>query len=592
MPQKPSAIKCSKCGLEPNIITDVCLTCGTKLEKVCGSCGFANAVEKNYCDQCGQVMALKAPSKHESGHTKIDSGRHNPPPPPPGAPGAPAAPAAPAAPKAPEKPRFQLEMQPIEATISEKDISFRRLYPGKPPAAPEVPGAGALNAPIIPSSPPPQGPWNVADRTSRPVSRPASRPQAKPAGKPLSPPSGRLNMASFKKIGGALITLALIGVLGFILYMIAAPHLPKFTLEMTAKNYLKKLSAGRFDEAYSLLSSNSKLACTMEAYVNNNKQVYSKVPAWEFNGVEVVVIEKEAAMVKYQLREGTSPWRAEYISFIREHDRWTRPYVWQLFEPLEAALAKPDYPQALFLAQKLSFTDPLDPRAAGYLCASEYFMGLYDKAAESCRRTSDAFITYPGRFPPAQMFWFRVYYADSLRYTQKYEDALAEYDELIKYPGLLSKDLCPLYMNRADALVRLKKYDSAFYDMQKADGLCLDANGAEAQKKTRILNGTAMKEAVELVQKTPLKPGQPPFAEQRKKELAAVAEMLGSKNMKFMPIERWVTAHIAGPEYRLVLKQDGINPRSKQREIKDIYAFVVNLWTGAIRLEKDPSLLE
>ena len=451
----------------------------------------------------------------------------------------------------------------------------------------KVPGADALNRPVIP--PPSQG----ADRTSRPAARPPSKPGAQPVpGKPLSLPSVRLDKVSMKKIGGAVVTLGLLGALVFILYMIAAPHIPKFTLEMTAKNYLKKLAAGRFEEAYPLLSTNSKLACSVEDYVNNNKQYYAKAPPWEFDGVEVVVIEKAAAMVKYQLKEGTAPWRAEYISFIREQDRWTRPYVFQLFEPLEAAIEKRDYPQAMFLAQKLAFIDPMDPRAAGYLCVSEFFMGLYDKAAESCKKTNDAFSTFPGRFPPERMFWFRVYFADSLRLTQKYNEALEEYDELLKYPGLLSKDQCPLYLNRADALVRLKKYDSAFYDMQKSDGLCIDEHKPEVQKKVRVLNGTAMQEAVDLVQKTRLKPDQPPLAELRRKELASVAAMLGTKNQKFLPADRWITAHIAGPEYRVVLRNEGLNPRTRQREIKDLYAFVVNLWTETIRLEKDPSLSE
>lgn len=576
---KPAIIKCSKCGEVPNIITDVCMKCGARVDKICGNCGSANPIDKNYCGQCGQSMT-KTP-------TKSDSGRHNPPPPPPGTF------KAPEQSKQAEPPKFRLEMQPIEATISEKDISFRRIYPGKVPSSPAVPGAGALNAPIIP--PPSQG--GIADRISRPVPRMGSKPgpkpgtpPAKPPSKPLSLPSVKMDAASFKRLSGALVTLALFGVLVFILYKIAAPHLPKFTLEMAAKSYLKKLSAGRYEEAYDLLSSNSKTSFSKADYVAASTEYYSKAPPWEFDGVEAFVIEPEAAMVKYQLKEGSSPWRTEYISFVKEQDKWTRPYVLQLFEPIEAAIVKRDYPQVMFLAQKLALTDPMDPRAAGYLCIAEFFMGLYDKSVESCKKINAAFQTYPGRFPPERMFWLRAYYADSLRLTQQYDRALEEYDDVLKFPGIMAKDQCPLYLSRADALVRLRKYDSALYDIMKAAGLCTDANAAEAQRKSRIMDGTAKQEAVDLIQRSRLKPDQPTVSELRRKALAAISEELGARNQKFLPADRWITAHISGPEYRVVLRQDGVNPATRQREIKDIYAFVVNLWTGAIVLEKDPSL--
>lgn len=576
MAQKPSIIKCGKCGHEPNIITDVCLKCGAPVDKFCGNCGSANPIDKNYCGQCGQSMS-KTPAKS-------DSGRHNPPPPPPGT-----------SPPV-EPPKFKLELQPIEATISEKDISFRRVYPaGKSPVSPAVPGADALNKPVVP--PPSRG--AAADRISRPASRTGSKPgskagggapAAKPPSRPLSLPSVKMDAASLRRLSGSLVTLALFSILVFILYKIAAPHLPKFTLEMAAKSYLKKLSTGRYEEAYDLLSTNSRTSFSKADYVAASREYYSAAPPWEFRGVEVFVMEPEAAMVKYQLKEGSSPWRAEHISFVKEQDRWTRPYVLQLFGPIEAAIEKRDYPQVMFLAQKLALTDPMDPRAAGYLCIAEFFMGLYDKSVESCKKINASFMTYPGGFPAERMFWLRAYYADSLRLAQQYERALEEYDDLLKYPGTLAKDQCPLYLSRADALVRLRKYDSALYDIMKSAGLCTDANAAEAQRKSRIMDGTAKQEAVDLIQRSRLKPDQPTVAELRRKALAAIAEQLGPRNRKFLPVDRWITAHIAGPEYRVVLRQDGVNPSTRQREIRDIYAFVVNLWTGAIMLEKDPSL--
>ncbi|MBI4803219.1 MAG: hypothetical protein HY796_11920 [Elusimicrobia bacterium] len=546
MPHKSSVIKCPKCGYEPNIIGDVCLKCGAKLEKVCGGCGFANAVEKNYCDQCGMVMTLKVPAKQE------DASAPPPPPPPP---------AAADGTKPPEQQKYRLEMQPIESTVSEKDISFRKLFPGKP-AAPGVPGAEALNKPAPPAAGGSQSP--------------------KATGIPVK-------MASVKKIAGILVTAGLFCALCFVLYLIAAPHIPKFMLERTAKNYLKKLSTGRYEEAYALLSSNSKAACSMTDYVNYSRQYYAASPPWEVRDVSAFVMAPEAAMVKYQLKEGSAAWRTDYISFVKEHDRWTRPYIWLLFEPIESAISKQDYPQALFLAQRLYLTDPMDPRSSGYLCVSQFFMGLYDRSADSCKKTISSVLTYPSGFSAGELFWFRVYYADSLRFVQKYEEALKEYDELLKMPERLAKEQCPLYLNRADALVRMKKYDSALYDMLHADAVCPDANKAEVLKKTRVLNGAAMQEAVDFAQKTSLRPDLPPLGELRKKDFAELAAMLGPRNIKFMPKDNWITAHLSGPEYRVVLRQEGINPRTRQKDFKDLYMLVVNLWTGGIKIEKAPS---
>ena len=65
MPQKISVIRCPKCGYEPNVLTDTCLKCRAELEKLCGNCGFSNAVEKNYCDTCGGLLVLKLVPPHE-----------------------------------------------------------------------------------------------------------------------------------------------------------------------------------------------------------------------------------------------------------------------------------------------------------------------------------------------------------------------------------------------------------------------------------------------------------------------------------------------------------------------------------------------
>lgn len=536
MPQKASIIKCLKCGHISNIISDICIKCGSKLEKICGDCGFSNAVEKNHCDQCGGLLALKPNPPEEPGNG----------PPPPGAP--------------PDKPKYQFEMRPIWDTVSEKDISFRVRRPADAPVS------------AAPAEPPP-----------------AAAPSFQPTPFKLSAPgkSARSAPRNLKKVYGALVAAGFLAVLFFSLYLIVTPHLPKLTLKMAAGAYLKRLSAGRFEEAYAMLSANSKSAVSLKEYAEYSAQYYGKAPPWEFKDVDVHVMEPEAALVKYQLREGTGAWRTDYVSFVREHGKWTRPYIGMLLEPIDAAIAEQDYTQALFLAQKLYLTDPLDPRTSGYLCVAEFFMRLYGKSAESCRKTLLAAGVYPVNTSAEELFWYQFYYSDSLRFTGKLELALDGYNGLLGSNTLTEKEQCPLYVSRADTFVRMKKYDAALSDMLKAGGVCSgDAHKADVVNRLRFMNGEAGADAVSFAQRTA--PGQdlPPFGELRRRELEAAAARLGTNNRKYMPKDSWTAAHVSGPEYRVVLRQEAVNMRTRQKEVRDIYIFMVNLWTGVIRLEQ------
>jgi len=59
MPPTPFAeIVCTKCGAKFTTVGYACSTCQSALVKVCGNCGFHNAVAKNYCDQCGTPLPL------------------------------------------------------------------------------------------------------------------------------------------------------------------------------------------------------------------------------------------------------------------------------------------------------------------------------------------------------------------------------------------------------------------------------------------------------------------------------------------------------------------------------------------------------
>ena len=562
MSAKPSVIKCPKCGYQPNIISDTCLQCGSRLEKACGECGFANAVEKNYCDQCGALLALQPPPKSDL------------PPPPPAQENAGG---------------FTLEMESIQDTVNQRATSFRRRPSDKPapPPAP-APAPAPEQAPQRPQAAPP--PPKAAPQAGGhgPLSARVSSPFSPDSSRLLRDSSPKTQPSAARRMAGPAFTVLLVGILLTIIYLIVAPSIPRLRLLMTAKSYLTDISQGKFEKAYDLLSTNSKANITQENYVKNSRDYYAKAPAWQFKDVQIYKIGKEAAMVVYQLKEGDGEWKQDYISFINEHGRWTRPYIWILFHPIDEALNRQDFPQALFLAQKLYLTDPVDPRSSGYLCAAEYFMGLYEKSMESCKRTIDSAEVYPVGYSSEELFWYSSYYADSLRYLQRDRVALSEYEKLMKWPGLTSKEQCSLFLNRADSYVNLKDHERALQDILKAEVLCTEGQAkTDAKKRLLYLSGGAAKEAVDFAQKSRFQPNMPPIAEARRQQLEAIRARV--KNPKLMPKDQWIAVHVSGPEYRVFLRQEQFNPQTGRTEAQNVFVFLINLWSGKAKVEKAPA---
>ena len=552
MPAKQSVIKCPKCGYLPNMLGDACLKCSTLLEKICGECGFANPVEKNYCDHCGSLLVLHPPPNGENALL----------------------------PEAPKTGSFTLEIESIQDTVAEKAVSF-----GSKPAE-GVTQQPSVTAPL---------------KSTREASQPPATPTA--AASVFIPDSARLPAQIglskllqpnlLKKILGTAVTIILLSVLFGILYMIAAPSLPRLRLMITAKSYLTNISEGKFEKAYDLLSSNSKAGCTLDDYVKNSKEYYSRAPAWQFKDVQIFTLDKDAAMIRYQLKEGNLEWKDDYISFVRENNRWARPYIWVLFQPIEEALKQQDFPHALFLAQKLYLTDPVDPRTSGYLCISEFFMGLYEKAAESCKRTIDTAASYPVGYSREELFWFNSHYADSLRYLQRDRAAMAEYDKLLEWPGLASTELCALHLNRADSGVNLKHYERALQDTMRAESFCAQSQAKEdARKRLGYMSGSAGNEAIAFAQKSRFRTDMPPIGEARRRQLETIKTRLGQKNAGLLPRDEWLAVHVAGPEYRVFLRQESFNQQNRKTETRNIFIFLINLWTDKAKVEKAPDAPE
>jgi hypothetical protein len=80
----------------------------------------------------------------------------------------------------------------------------------------------------------------------------------------------------------------------------------------------------------------------------------------------------------------------------------------------------------------------------------------------------------------------------------------------------------------------------------------------------------------------------PPIGEARKLQLEELKARLGKKNAWLLPKDQWLAVHLGGPEYRVFLRQESVNPRTRRSETQDVFIFLVNLWAGKAKVEKAP----
>ena len=431
----------------------------------------------------------------------------------------------------------------------------------------------------------------MSDETASNTGRIKKSPDKAPAKKhPSAPhpyiPGRRVPVKKKNSLLNIFIITGLSAALLFVLYLTITPHIPKIKLLIKTKKYLTQLSKGNYKEAYKMLSSNSQSSCNMETYIQNTENYYSKRPKWRFKEIKALKINKKTALIKYKLKEGKDEWKDDYISFVKEGDTWARPYIWNIFKPIDNAFAISDFSTALYLAQKLNLIDPLDPRTWGYLCSAEYNLGLYDKAVNSCKKTLEISEIYPVGFNKTTKAWFYFQLANSLKFTKNYNPAFKIYRNLLSDKTSSKLEQCQILLNRSDAYAEVKKYNDALKDILAAQTICPANFQNDLKTFFGHLTGTSKEEAVSFAQKSRFKTDMPTIAELRKMEIADTAKRLGRKNRRFLPKDTWSAIHIIGPEYRVFLREVRINPLTKMKETKNLRIFKVNLWLNSIILEK------
>ncbi|MEA3307274.1 MAG: hypothetical protein U9Q34_05780 [Elusimicrobiota bacterium] len=543
---KRSILKCSKCGYESNVITDTCIKCEGKLDKICGECEFKNSPFKNFCDQCGSVLSIAEPAE------KTPNPENKP--------------SAPE-PEKPQEKKPELEIESISDTMGVET---------GPESTSRINSSPNTNFPADENSP---------EKKDNILSKQKSAPHAFITGRTAATISKDASNSKKKRVLNIFITLGLSGALLFILYLIAVPHIPKIKLLIKTKRYLNHLSKKDYKDAYKMLSSNSQASCSMETYIKNTKNYYSKRPQWEFKNINIFKIEKKVALIKYKLKEGEEEWKDDYLSFVKEGNTWARPYIWNLFKPIDQAFAKSDYSTALYLAQKLNLIDPLDPRTLGYLCSAEYNLGLYNKAVESCRKTIETSEIYPVGFDKEAKTWYYFQLANSLKFTKDYEPAFKIYRNLLANKKASKLEQCQILLTRSDAYAGAKKYNEALKDILVAKTICPPNFQGDLKMFLNYLTGKSKKEAITFAQKSKFKADLPTIFELRKIERANIAKRLGKRRRKYMPRDKWSAIHIQGPEYKVFLREIRINPLTRMKESKNLRIFRVNLWSHSIALE-------
>ncbi len=537
MSKANAVIKCVKCGYESHIVNDLCVKCGAPLVKVCGFCGFANSVPKNYCDQCGELMALKAKEDIPVSQTPTD-------------------------------PKDILcaetyQIQAIEGTMMPEEAVCETAKSEKSPPEPAI---TKENLEII---------------HEQLFSSAAARPQ-KNTGieKPIEQNKAKKNKAISDVF---VIVLGGFFVFAGAIYFVMAPQFPRYQLLKTTRKYLKNLSEGRYEDAYRMLSKSAKSACPLRDYTNSISQYYEN-SSWEFKDIQAAMVEKDAALIKYKIKEGgAEPWKDDFISFVKEDGQWVRPYVWTLFVQIDSAFEKGDYAQALYLAQKLELTDPLDPRTSGYLCTAEYAVGLFDKALTNCNRAINNSKVYPVGFTADAIWGYRYQLADSFRQLSRYKEALDAYNTLLEISPQ-NQQKWKILAERADVFVWLNNYDLAISDMMESHRLCPAGEQSGINKHLGYLTGDAKDFAVEYVQKSRLAPADPPLIEKRKIWRKEISQKKGGRMVP--PEDAWIAIHLTGPIYSVILRQHGGRDAEGNKMVsRDVYKFKVNIWIGSVRLE-------
>ena len=571
-------LKCSVCGNIPSSPARRCGKCGGVIKVHCSECGHLSEWGRHYCEKCGNPL----PRTPDLPYTAPDK-------------------------KQPEvvvyKPKktIKLEIQSFQDAASEHDKSFRvkledlqarerkkqeqqaqalRQEEEKlnaKPATPTPPSKPATAA--IPKADPKKQQKEAEEQAAKIAAEKKkekiAKKEAEKAIARANPDSPEAKAASLRLAIYAGIIIAVCA-LGFaVYYFFIRPYMPKLQLMIAAKNYLSAFTKGNYEEAYQMLSTNSKMICPVEDYVLYNKETFKDTK--EFKNVEVHSMESNYALVKYQVRDEDGNWVDDYTSFVKEQGKWARPYVRTLFAPIDDALMRNDTTQAMYYAQKMMITDPADPRSMQYMCKTAYAAKLYSEAIEACGDMLESIEGYPVKLTAEEINEVMIFLADSNVKLDRKRAAVDAFDRLDERATLTADQNCYFRINRAFFLISTGDYEKAKSDLQLAVGICPneDQKKANAISTLTQLNGKAGSEAIRFAKKFRIRDDLPDLETLRSRFLRDEAARLPAKSRKYAPQDNWEARHLGGTTYAVKIVSESYDFEKDKKTRQD--AFIINV---------------
>lgn len=475
------------------------------------------------------------------------------------------------------------------------DNSYAKKYCdqcGLPLVADEAPGGGGARgssqqpATERPAAALPDLPASLAENAG--VGMPGQRgvPGEVPFGTPPpgTPPlgpdfSGKARLpAPRKRSMWTAVGLAVVGgllALGGFAVVVLRPHIPRILLERRAQNYLLFLSQNDYRSAYGMLTRLSKETCTLEDF----KTLRDTAP-WEYRNIHTSTISDDLGIIKYQLKVEGKDWQDDYIPFVWEDGQWARPYVWNLYERIEDAVARNDWAQALLLSQKAVNVNSHDPISQAYLCHASFKMQLYRETKQHCRRALELSVIYPSGLSAESLFEIQVVRAETHRNLREHEEMLEAYSKLLRYEKLKPESRCKFLLARADAQIALESYDAALEAVLDSQNLCPKEEADRVGQALRILSGDAVQDAIVKAQNYRQFERGRTFIEYQNR-LAQGWSRIAEPGSKWT--HEWKGRHLRGPIYEVTIEH--IKQKGRRTEKEEAYRFTVNLWTGIITID-------
>jgi tetratricopeptide (TPR) repeat protein len=154
---------------------------------------------------------------------------------------------------------------------------------------------------------------------------------------------------------------------------------------------------------------------------------------------------------------------------------------------VEDSFDKGEPDKGLILAQAAATVNPRDPMAWGYLCEAAYYRKSPEDVEMRCMKALELARTYPSNLSLKSLYHLHAILADTYRHSlNKTDMALAEYGEMLAFPGISPADQCQILLARSQAYVAMSRPGEALADLDRSSQLCTDPHDHAFIRQMRV----------------------------------------------------------------------------------------------------------